>query len=776
MVRVPKKIQYRTAIQAFLGIFEIGSNHRCPVKRLLTSLASVVVLVLLTLIVSCDNDGEKGAIPTVTTLEPVMSGAQVQFKATLTAVKTPISSVGFEFTTQSGSDRIVVGGNSTYLTFEGYVSPYYFQVGGSYTVRAYFYLGSEIHYGNTITFTYQPSQVWDILPLAGPAGTLVTITGANFPEGTTTVSFNGVNASIVSASKTQLVVKVPNSQERGYQSGVVHSNGFDIHYFSFYFSLASISGINPSTGTFSDIITITGKGFSNSFWGNAVYFDGHQAQVIEGNSTTIKVMVPHSLASASSKITVYADGDLAESAEPFILKAPTFDFSPKSGTFGTLVTLSGDNFNPISYYNQVFFGDVPAQVLEASKTSITIVVPNEFNSPTGRSAIRLAHGPGDVVSPDEFELNAHTISSISPDIGTRGNTITITGTNFNLERSYNTITIGSFSFQPSQSTSTSLTFTLPAEVSGGEFEVKVTTGGREISSAFLFTIKDPWSRKANLGGGARYGGFGFAIGNLGYIGGGFNNSGFLKNDFYAYDPQTNTWTRKADIPVNGEGVASFSTDTHGYVLYQKELWQYDPQTNKWSSKAEYPGNAIRNLSAIVSGDKAYVGGGVNFSGTLQTEQFSYNLATDEWISSGSSPYGNHSGLNAGDKSYLLVYGSWNSTAIKIFNTQTRGWDDVSLSADFYNQFYYRQNAAVISGKTVGYFGTGAGSWSGTYADFFSIDPSTHETKRLSDIPYSRQRAMGFEINGKAYLGGGIQDYNASSARSDFYQYDPEKEL
>jgi hypothetical protein len=52
------------------------------------------------------------------------------------------------------------------------------------------------------------------------------------------------------------------------------------------------------------------------------------------------------------------------------------DFSPKSGTNGSLVTLTGQNFSPLSSNNVVHFGAVRAPVIAASSTSLTVIVPN----------------------------------------------------------------------------------------------------------------------------------------------------------------------------------------------------------------------------------------------------------------------------------------------------------------------------------------------------------------------------------------------------------------
>src|SRR5262249_25285113 len=64
---------------------------------------------------------------------------------------------------------------------------------------------------NSVTFTVPPPSVSTYSPHGGGVGTQVTITGANFQpnQRDSTVTFNGVVASIISWSDTQIVANVP---------------------------------------------------------------------------------------------------------------------------------------------------------------------------------------------------------------------------------------------------------------------------------------------------------------------------------------------------------------------------------------------------------------------------------------------------------------------------------------------------------------------------------------------------------------------------------------
>src|SRR5690242_9405814 len=75
-----------------------------------------------------------------------------------------------------------------------------------------------------------------------------------------------------------------------------------------------------------------------------------------------------------------------------------------------------------------------------------------------------------------------------------------------------------------------------------------------------------WNQKADFSGN-RYGAFGFAIGQYGYVGGGVIDapSGLtLVNDLWAYDVVTDQWTQKVSMPGTGlTSAAAFALNGKG---------------------------------------------------------------------------------------------------------------------------------------------------------------------------------------------------------------------
>ncbi|MDZ4071675.1 MAG: LamG-like jellyroll fold domain-containing protein [Sediminibacterium sp.] len=114
----------------------------------------------------------------------------------------------------------------------------------------------------------------------------------------------------------------------------------------------------------------------------------------------------------------------------------------------------------------------------------------------------------------------------------------------------------------------------------------------------------------------RCGLFGFSIDGKGYLGGGVDNNGNVKNEFYEYNPNTNSWTAKANFPgTRAYLTPSFVLGNKGYVGLTgsagnaQSLYEYNPTTNIWTSRASYPdGNTYSGVGFSI-GNKGYIGTG-----------------------------------------------------------------------------------------------------------------------------------------------------------------------
>jgi N-acetylneuraminic acid mutarotase len=147
-----------------------------------------------------------------------------------------------------------------------------------------------------------------------------------------------------------------------------------------------------------------------------------------------------------------------------------------------------------------------------------------------------------------------------------------------------------------------------------------------------------WTRKADVPLFGRMMAATFSVGAKGYIAGGMGDAGSAYyKDVWEYNSSANIWTKKADLPVALYDMSSFVLGSKAYVVngrkngtsYSSSLYEYDPYSNNWSTKAAFPGVARRGTIAFVIAGKAYCGGGRNSNGPL-TDYYRYDPATNTW--------------------------------------------------------------------------------------------------------------------------------------------------
>ncbi|HEY0030519.1 MAG TPA: kelch repeat-containing protein [Bacteroidia bacterium] len=215
-----------------------------------------------------------------------------------------------------------------------------------------------------------------------------------------------------------------------------------------------------------------------------------------------------------------------------------------------------------------------------------------------------------------------------------------------------------------------------------------------------------WTQKANFLPGPRMHPCGFSIGNYGYVGTGRDNAYVEQNDLYRYSPATNTWTAMAPMPSSGRrGAVAFAVSGKGYIgtgSYTNDFWQYNPATNSWLSVAPLPAAPKISSVAITIGTKGYVGTGDN--GGPTGDFYEYDPVTNIWTAKASMP-----GLP-------------------------------------------RMEAAGFSINGKGYIGTGCDYQSGTnYQDFWEYDPATNYWNQITDFSGSARRYMScFAIGTRGY--------------------------
>lgn len=243
----------------------------------------------------------------------------------------------------------------------------------------------------------------------------------------------------------------------------------------------------------------------------------------------------------------------------------------------------------------------------------------------------------------------------------------------------------------------------------------------------------PWFEKSNFGGEARHRASSFTLGNEGYIGLGHINSGIdvEYEDFWKYDPASDSWTQIANYP---EGrcyhATTFVIANKAYVgtgrlengTFSKKFFCYDPTLNSWTPIADLPGLARRGAVGFTINGKGYVGTGQTTSG-YSADFYEYNPVTNLWL----------------------------------------------VKANFPGP--PRTSSVSFTIDNFGYVGTGNTN-TGSSNDFFQYNPLTNTWIVKAPVgPTTRQEAVGFAVNGMGYIGTG-DDFSSGNNYSDMWEYDP----
>jgi N-acetylneuraminic acid mutarotase len=154
---------------------------------------------------------------------------------------------------------------------------------------------------------------------------------------------------------------------------------------------------------------------------------------------------------------------------------------------------------------------------------------------------------------------------------------------------------------------------------------------------------ETWSQKANFSGTARRQAVCFTTGNKAYLGTGEDATG-LKKDFYVYDPESNAWTQIADFAGTARrDAAAFELNGYGFVgtgddgILKNDLWMYNVQSDAWIDKATFPGTPRAGAVAWGAFSVAYLGTGEDVNGAFKNDLYEYNYYLNAWTQRANIP-------------------------------------------------------------------------------------------------------------------------------------------
>lgn len=147
-------------------------------------------------------------------------------------------------------------------------------------------------------------------------------------------------------------------------------------------------------------VTIYGTGFDATPANNTIKFNGVTATTVTASTTVLTANVPAGATTGAISVTVGAA--TATSAAPFTVgtgAVPTStSFTPSIGPSGTVVTITGTNYQTVPGDNRVSFKNAFGSVTTASSTSLEVPVPTGAQS----GPIEVTTVDGSVTSSQDF--------------------------------------------------------------------------------------------------------------------------------------------------------------------------------------------------------------------------------------------------------------------------------------------------------------------------------------------------------------------------------------
>jgi IPT/TIG domain/Carboxypeptidase regulatory-like domain len=338
---------------------------------------------------------------------------------------------------------------------------------------------------NGMTFTVTPTPViTSLLPNTGAVGASVIIAGTNFgaTQGTSTVTFSGIAVTAVANwSATSITVTVPAGATTG--NVVVNAAGVASNGVIFTVTPApAITTLTPNAGAIGASVIIAGTNFgATQVAGSTVTFNGISAGTA-GSWTPSSITVTVPAGASTGNVVVNAAG-VASTGSPFtVTAAPAITLlSQTSGAVGTSITITGTNFGASQVAGStVSFGGTTAPVTFWSATSIVVPVP--VGAISGNVIVTVAGVPSNGMA---FTV-APVLTTLTPNSGPIGASITIAGSNFGTSQGGSTVTFNGTPVTVVTSWSAaSLVVTVPAGATTGNV---VVTVGAQASNALTFTV------------------------------------------------------------------------------------------------------------------------------------------------------------------------------------------------------------------------------------------------------------------------------------------------
>jgi hypothetical protein len=592
-----------------------------------------------------------------------------------------------------------------------------------------------------------------------------------------------------------------------------------------------IISVSPITGLVGDTINIKGGIYNSDTSKIVVRFNELRSKIVSSTDSLIRCLVPMSLSSKQSTVSITDEGPVLAFGESFILSTPSVSgISAETVQFNDTISINGTGFHKVNQLNIVRIGSVLATVISSNNSVLKVIVPF-VNDSLCQVSVTVSGQTG--VWQKKVRFIGPEFDFFEPVTGNYLDTIIIHCKNikpWDIRLAY----LDNIQTRIVRSGQSSLTLEVPTALKKEFSDLRIIIGPVDYTFDYKFRLNQPVI--SSLSAEKVYN---FQI--LTITGSGFNplssgnkieliNSSNRRYTFSPISSSSNTlqirilnpetsgvglpsgrytlsvrtceagslyansilvadtWRKLANFTagdrykgvgfsINGFGYAGLGTKISNQV--QKDLWKFDPATESWTRMTDFPGTPRLLPYTFVNSNYGFVGGGVNIDNFSSNYTFNdfyrYDPVQNAWTRIADPPYV--------DKNFTSIGGS-SASNYHIANLTAGKFYGYSEAGNNWTQIYSGEGAVytapyIFSIGTKIYFVGGIHYQlnNGTINMVWEYNTLTNTFTRKNDFPFkSRWGGFAFSIDNKGYIGCGVYksvDNSVVESLTDVFRYNPE---
>lgn len=256
-------------------------------------------------------------------------------------------------------------------------------------------------------------------------------------------------------------------------------------------------------------------------------------------------------------------------------------------------------------------------------------------------------------------------------------------------------------------------------------------------------ISQTWTQLADFPALDRDDAASFVLGNYAYVGTGMTTGWSNLGDFKKFNLTTESWEDCVSLPSGEERqyAVGFSHNGFGYLIggyngtFLNDFWRYDPSSNSWTEIPALPDEGRSGMSSFVIGDTVYIIGGKTASESAIDEVWAYNLIDGTWTQKSNLPFGKRWRATAIQNGTLSIFGFGKdelANSHNDFHTYDATTDSWTTIADFPG--LGRNYVAGVSYNNRLFAAFGIDDASAFYRDCWEYNPLLGDWTFIVDLP------------------------------------------